>query len=352
MEIYKLSVDSTLSKSTTDSTPDQTAERPKVNHNNTHPNNLLESSGNKQKKKPKSARSSIAIPNNGKKSESKPKAKPKPKKPSNNASKLPFQSPKPPSDTVHKKENESTLNGSKVQAGSAASVASSSQQNSAAALLAQQSPIVEKLAFSWGDTPSGLNSNGSESPLSPSGRRLSPRKWKPSEKILETIATSPTKDGVTTTPAGMKITTQRTLEIEEGSTLAVTLLAPDITTQSTSNSSEARQEFFHTTASTAVTATATTTSFSTNAKYSNHETKTGDPTSSDMAIESSLQQHSAVTYSTPLTGNVSSSHNDIQQQAVMVDNSKPSLLEDQTNESGTEPTASTPAQAVTAETSS
>ncbi len=78
--------------------------------------------------------------------------------------KLPFQSPKPPS--------RPSTNGSKPS--NANTIATNPQQ--------QNSAVMDKIGFSWGTKPKGTTS-----PASP--RRLSPRKWKPTEKVLETIST-------------------------------------------------------------------------------------------------------------------------------------------------------------------
>jgi hypothetical protein len=98
--------------------------------------------------------------------------------------KLPFQSPKPPPRP-------------------SPSVSSSQPKPPPSGL--------EHLAFSWGNqsdsAPDGMPSNGLDSPISPSGRRLSPRKWKPSEKVLETIAMLPEKEsgGAAAVPCGLGI---------------------------------------------------------------------------------------------------------------------------------------------------
>jgi hypothetical protein len=72
----------------------------------------------------------------------------------------------------------------------------------ASSLTEKQDGIAAHLAFSWGGV---AGDESAESPVSPSGRRLSRRKWKPSEKVLETIAMSPKKDGVISTPPGIRI---------------------------------------------------------------------------------------------------------------------------------------------------
>ncbi len=83
--------------------------------------------------------------------------------------KLPFQSPKPPS--------RPSTNGGSTHPPNA----------SRSATNPQQSNIVDKIGFNWGTKPgSTTNTKGTTSPASP--RRLSPRKWKPSEKVLETIS--------------------------------------------------------------------------------------------------------------------------------------------------------------------
>jgi hypothetical protein len=110
------------------------------------------------------------------------------KKTSPASSKLPFQSPKPDPPQIP-------------------SAASNPPNSSSATSAAKPDSSLAHLAFSWGNggTP---GQSSTESPISPSGRRLSRRKWKPSEKVLQTIAMSPKKDGVTNTPPGLMIKPQ------------------------------------------------------------------------------------------------------------------------------------------------
>jgi len=97
--------------------------------------------------------------------------------------KLPFQSPKPPS--------RPSTNGGNTHPSS----------TNVTATNPQQSAVVDKLGFNWGAKPGATtNAKGTTSPASP--RRLSPRKWKPSEKVLETIST----DG--SAPRGLTIQAQ------------------------------------------------------------------------------------------------------------------------------------------------
>jgi hypothetical protein len=92
--------------------------------------------------------------------------------------KLPFQSPKPPSrpsiSTVHKQQSQQTH------------------------------PKLPTFSLSRKDSSTTKTKTAAtttiDSPISPSGRRLSPRKWKPSEKVLENICMSPEKDGVLAAP--------------------------------------------------------------------------------------------------------------------------------------------------------
>ena len=95
--------------------------------------------------------------------------------------KLPFQSPKPPQKFID--------NGSKSQSKSAESSNATSQQ---------QISCIEKLAFSWGSKSNlSVQNNNTNAPISPGGRRLSPRQRKPSEKVLEAIASqSGNDDGI------------------------------------------------------------------------------------------------------------------------------------------------------------
>ena len=97
--------------------------------------------------------------------------------------KLPFQSPKPPPNP--------SINGSR-------SAPHPSNPNATANKQQHPSSTVDKLAFSWGPKPAattGANAASAKDTNSPaSPRRLSPRKWKPSEKILETISMLPGKN--------------------------------------------------------------------------------------------------------------------------------------------------------------
>lgn len=77
--------------------------------------------------------------------------------------------------------------------------------------------IAAHLAFSWGGAAGDASA---ESPVSPSGRRLSRRKWKPSEKVLETIAMSPKKDGVISTPPGLRIKPLHQIQLGMGGSSA------------------------------------------------------------------------------------------------------------------------------------
>ena len=116
--------------------------------------------------------------NLAKKPTSKPAATKKAPPPS---SKLPFQSPKPDPKQV------------------------TSTSNQPLSSSATPGESLAHLAFSWGNGGAAVTASNTESPVSPSGRRLSRRKWKPSEKVLQTIAMSPKKDGVTNTPPGLTI---------------------------------------------------------------------------------------------------------------------------------------------------
>ncbi|KAG7365078.1 YL1 family nuclear protein [Nitzschia inconspicua] len=87
--------------------------------------------------------------------------------------KLPFQSPKPPKQMAGKEVAEK--------------------------LKPDQSLV--QLAFSWGN---GKDSESSATPVLPSEKRLSRRKWKPSENVLETVAVSLEKDEVVSIPPGLK----------------------------------------------------------------------------------------------------------------------------------------------------
>lgn len=97
--------------------------------------------------------------------------------------KLPFQSPKPPQKLID--------NGSKSQSKSA----ESSKPHPSDATSQQQISCIEKLAFSWGSKSNlSVQNNNTNAPISPGGRRLSPRQRKPSEKVLEAIASQSGKD--------------------------------------------------------------------------------------------------------------------------------------------------------------
>jgi hypothetical protein len=101
-------------------------------------------------------------------------------------SKLPFQSPKPEP---------------KPAAVGASNVTDGAKDSSTSAATHSQAPSIEHLKFSWGQS----GSSNTDSQESPSGRRLSRRTWKPSEKVLETISMSPKKDGVIAAPPGLLI---------------------------------------------------------------------------------------------------------------------------------------------------
>jgi vacuolar protein sorting-associated protein 72 len=124
-------------------------------------------------------------------------------------SKLPFQSPKPGPKPVTIGSGMSTI-GPAVeqhqQPGNGSAATQNEQQPGN-----QQLPLAQ-IPLSCG----GLDatSNIADSPVSPSGRRLSPRKWKPSEKVLETIAMSPKKDGKVATPPGLITKPEQSLEID------------------------------------------------------------------------------------------------------------------------------------------
>jgi hypothetical protein len=107
------------------------------------------------------------------------------KKPVASNAKLPFQSPKPPKSVAFTKAS-TTSNGS---------------------LNGESDPSLAHLAFSWGDATDGQANAGS--PVSPSGRRLSRRKWKPSEKVLQTIAITPKKGGIVSSSPGLRIKPQQ-----------------------------------------------------------------------------------------------------------------------------------------------
>jgi YL1 nuclear protein C-terminal domain len=129
--------------------------------------------------------------NNGKMHPNPPKKLATSKKPATSNSKLPFQSPKPPKSSKVEQLTASSSNGSNTP---------------------KPDPSLAHLAFSWGGKGGkDGNSDAAASPVSPSGRRLSRRKWKPSEKVLETIAMSPKKDGVVCTPPGLQIKPQQEL---------------------------------------------------------------------------------------------------------------------------------------------
>ena len=96
---------------------------------------------------------------------------------STNNNKLPFQSPKPPSKPT--------------------TILSSIQQQSKEKLSKMESPTTSAVSLTTAVT--------NDISTSPSGRRLSPRKWKPSEKVLESICMSPEKDGVIVPPRGFHI---------------------------------------------------------------------------------------------------------------------------------------------------
>lgn len=108
--------------------------------------------------------------------------------------KLPFQSPKPPPRPA--------MNGSSILPKASGGSKLHPSNGNTIATNQQQPSSVENLAFSWGATDGTSNS-----PVSPSSRRLSPRKWKPSEKVLETISMLPGKDngGIATVPRGLGI---------------------------------------------------------------------------------------------------------------------------------------------------
>ncbi|KAL3916550.1 MAG: hypothetical protein SGILL_005126, partial [Bacillariaceae sp.] len=108
------------------------------------------------------------------------------------SSKLPFQSPKPdPTQVASASNQRSSSKGTPPTAKSDASLA--------------------HLAFSWGNGGSAVAASNTESPVSPSGRRLSRRKWKPSEKVLQTIGMSPKQDGLINTPPGSMAKPQQSL---------------------------------------------------------------------------------------------------------------------------------------------
>jgi hypothetical protein len=127
--------------------------------------------------------------NNGKNNKKNAGKKAPPKKSSSPSdAKLPFQSPKPPSrpsfSTAHKQQSQ------------------------------QPYPILPTFSLSRKDSSTTTTTTTAatttiESPISPSGRRLSPRKWKPSEKKLENICMSPKKDGVIATPRVSSIKPQQ-----------------------------------------------------------------------------------------------------------------------------------------------
>ena len=110
--------------------------------------------------------------------------------------KLPFQSPKPPPRPA--------MNGSSSILPKASGGSKRHPSNGNTIVTnQQQASSVENLAFSWGAADGTSNSQ-----VSPSSRRLSPRKWKPSEKVLETISMLPGKDnggGIATVPRGLGI---------------------------------------------------------------------------------------------------------------------------------------------------
>jgi hypothetical protein len=105
-------------------------------------------------------------------------------------SKLPFQSPKPEP---------------KPAAVGASNVIEGAKDSSTPAA---QAPSIEHLKFSWGQS----GSSNTDSQESPSGRRLSRRTWKPSEKVLETISMSPQKDGVIAAPPGLLIKPEQVMK--------------------------------------------------------------------------------------------------------------------------------------------
>jgi hypothetical protein len=108
--------------------------------------------------------------------------------------KLPFQSPKSPP--------RPTMNGSSILPKAPGGSKLHPSNGNIIATNQEQSSSIENLAFSWGATDATSNS-----PVSPSGRRLSPRKWKPSEKVLETISMLPGKynGGIAIVPRGLGI---------------------------------------------------------------------------------------------------------------------------------------------------
>ena len=130
-------------------------------------------------------------------------------------SKLPFQSPKP----------EPKIGPSNVKEGAKDSSTSTGTQS--------QQPSIEHLKFSW----SQGDSSNTDSQISPSGRRLSRRKWKPSEKVLETISMSPKKDGVIAAPPGLLIKPEQVTK--DGKIVSSIPIVPSLSEIKSENGKEA-----------------------------------------------------------------------------------------------------------------
>lgn len=110
---------------------------------------------------------------------------------------LPFQSPKPPSKSITNRSLPKTSVWSKAHPFNGNMIAINQHQLSS----------VQNLALSWEIKPnSSTTAKTTNSPVSPGDRRLSPRKWNPSENILETIAILPEIDNgdIAVIPRGLR----------------------------------------------------------------------------------------------------------------------------------------------------